>query len=167
MSASRINTSEPVVEVHSSIKMDPAVFNPTKFLIEGVVYRPHLLSMSGEAHSHFGLSRPCKRRLLTESDNDIVSVKRRKICESPRLGHDPTTSFTVGFPSMKATDTDLMEDDVFMSEDSESNTPHVGYEESLRLILDTLRYGTEESIQTILDILRPGKEDRTPAMTTV
>ena len=60
------------------------MFNSTKLLKEGVVYRPHLQAMQGQnpqVQRH-------KRPLPSEGDTEDVSVKRQKMCETQQLDQE-------------------------------------------------------------------------------
>lgn len=150
-----------------------------KFLLEGKVVRPprRFREMPRRQTVRH------KRRLSQESDREKFRAKRLKVSleTSPEAtvvknveslsAEVPVTSsylFRVlgqGLASSESkppslgellgfTDDEDVEDDVFLPEGSESETSPERYEESLQLILDTLRYGTEDSIQTLLGFLR-------------
>jgi len=152
-------------------------YSAAKFSMEGKVNRP---AYRYKAESSLQVTR--KRRLSQGNDGKDLNAKRHKISfeaepegavlkeiESQVVDVPVTSSslFCVlgrGSPSAEneagssdaelfdLTDDDAMEDEVFLPEGSESETE--GYEESLQLILDTLRYGAEDAIQTLLGHLR-------------
>lgn len=153
-------------------------YSAAKFAIEGKVnppaYRYKEINSSQVSHH--------KRRLSQGSDGHEFNAKRYKVSEpkpevivvekieeslvadvpvtSSSLFHilgRGSTSTEIKSSSSDAelfdfTYDDVIEDDVFLPEGLESETER--YEESLQLILDTLRYGAEDSIQTLLGYLR-------------